>query len=429
MESCHHRKKSRIEGSIVCDECGMVLEEDLLVETVLFNEEDRHAILPELVGAKRIRHAPTRTLADRLLLDFIRGLGVSVGLPSHIIDRAVLVVENAVAQGVVNRGQSGRRAGAVTLYLLARGDSLPLTLNELAAFLQESPYHLLSELRTMQLLIMKHLSDNNTSDQKTLNDPSLNNSPLIFLERFISYFNDEKPLLSNVNDRLHQEKSRMLNLAMKLAEFSEETSLTDGRMPATVSLACLIVAAEGCRIPFNSSSVCQRAGLKLDTVNKRIRELKHALVRLGQADSLLASKNIKYSRITLFVEELLLRHQLSKVKEEDKLSSRAAEISTMPPSFLLAQKVSQQRRKQIEAAQERLAYLEREERNSVRDMIEYTNDNHSPFNINTRQTMLSLEDVIVERLLLHGINPEYIESLSSLAQLLACEETLLSFIN
>lgn len=379
---CSHRKRVKTEDVIVCTECGVVIEQDALIESVINEREDRDHLWTELSHTQRVM-IQTPDYSNKVLHELIRSICARFALPTSICERSIELVNKIVASKLVNRGRTGRRAAASVIYLLSRSteQKYPLLLSDLAALLGELPSVLFSSVSQVKPFVLRVF-------------PNLQNSPFdpsLYVERQV---NSIYAAISSNIDR------RQLTLAShELCNISQEHSLVEGRKGEAICLAAIIVSLESegmfmgqkpRDLKAKMKQICKIAEISDDTVFLRINELKDALIKEAQSVPLLRDQQelLKKDKIACSINDIIRHRQYT-----------GATVHTAPPAFVASSERRQDRLQQISKAQTRIdkppaeGYLEN----------------------------LSIEDLIVERLLLRGIQEERIIQATTAKSLYALE--------
>lgn len=375
---------------VVCADCGVVLEADPLVDNTIAEADDRRRLWTELSSSQLVVLTDDAHHRNRILHELIRALAAKFALPETIPLQAIHLVDEAVRSQLVNRGRTGRRAVAILLYLLCRvGEApVPLTLSRIAGLCGENPTDLFPLLPPLQALMRQV--------RGSLPNHPRNDHPSLHLE----------PLLSRLGLAPEASIQALLPLATGLAQFCEERSLVEGRKVEAIALACIIVAAEaiGVVVPLKPRTqkefiqhCCQTVDLKSPTVTQRIDEIKEALLQEAQANPLLAESigcKFKKSSISLLASDILRHRALG----------ASPTSPSVPIAFATSQAKTAARSAQIQRALARIAHPE-----AV-----------SPEEL----ARLEIDDLIIERLLLHNISPDRIGEASNTGHLCSLEDSI-----
>lgn len=397
VEGCLHRKRAKAaDGSISCVQCGTVVIEShgLLdgVEESLGEDADSTRYL-DLRHTRRLPLAPL-SAPVRQLHELARALCHSLGLSSSLAERAIALVNVALERRLVNRGEMGKRAVGAAIYWLARGMQahgegdrpLPLTVRELASLLGVSQPDMASSLE-----LTKGLVEETYGVQiAPMVDPSL------YVEKLAS-------ALEHGGGAVARKAEALCNLCQ------ERFSLTAGRRPEAIAMACLLIAGGGkMGSPGEGSSrrpgswrqrakvLCELVGLAPDTVIVRCNEIRDALVDEARRlpFGVPGGTRLKRETVDVLLDDILRHHQL------DRDGRKAA-----PPSYEESAAKRRLRGEQVERALIRL---------------------RAPNAGCGAPATLTLEDVLIERLLLHQVSRDHIEQTTSLSQLLALEEACIA---
>lgn len=378
--TCLHSKRSKINDSIVCTECGLVLSQDALVEAVINDESDKSHLWAELSHSQRILIEPIRR--DMIpLKNLVDAICSKFNIPLTLCDQTMRILDELIKGKTVNRGRSGRRAAIAVLYILARGmNSLPISISELSLSIGETTEEMASMLSMVRPAIRSVLG----------RDLQVSSEPILFLEK----------LMSNMDNLLdfgsEEDKRSVVKLSEQICGFTRQELLSSGRKPEALAMACLIVAFEGLQaIPLGKNTqreICEATGVSFDTVQLRVNEVKDALLRESTSAPFLdVSVKLTRRNVYLVVPRLCVHLQHS----EDANTTNVS----LPPSFRRNQECLATRKVQIQMAKDRLA-----------DKINGSG--------------ATIDDIIIERLLLHNISENRIENASTLNQLMVLEDEL-----
>lgn len=378
--TCTHRKRVKADDSIVCAACGIVLEVDALVDNTLEDSlEDRNRLWLELSTSRRVPlQSPVAN--TRILHDLVRSICSHFSISSGTAGQANELVERALQEKIINRGRVGRRAAAAAVYLLCRSNATTsaITISDLAGLMGERPTDLFQSLTVMRPLVLQMIHGIPTQD------------PSSFLERIIQRL---------AIDESHRRD--VLQMSLQLCDFADDCALSAGRKAEALAVAIVLLSMESLllitkktrdyrRFMRQACVVCEQS---LDTVTLRLNELRDALCEEVQHHPLLAdvADNVNRSNIGALGGDILRYRAL-----EDTPSTRR------PIAFTRSEQIAERRKQQIREALERI------------------DDGHSE----RKDTAPSIEDLVIERLLLHHVPAYRIEAASSLPQLYSIEEEL-----
>lgn len=366
---------------MVCAECGIVIEVDALVDATLddASSESRSRLWPELGSTQRI---PLQSPAphNRIIHEFVRSIGSHFSLPTNVAEQAIELIDQALQERLINRGRAGRRAAAAAVYLLCRSKATTssITLSDVASLLGERPSDFYPSLELMRPLVLK------LTGSLPPHDPSN------FLERIIHRLDIEE-----------DHRRKVLSLASRLCEFAEDCALVEGRRAEALAVAITILSMETkflvAKKPKDYRAFIKRAcaacDQSVDTVTLRLNELKDALCEEAGRLPLLAEAASRATRsnVGALVEDILRQRELA-----------ALRMTKTPIAFVRSEQLTEKRKRQIRDARERIA-------SGV---------------VSQKGRALDMEDLVIERLLLHRLPEERIEATTSLAQLYSLEEEL-----
>lgn len=395
---CSHRKRAKAtDGSISCTECGtIVIEASGLIpgaEDGLYEGSEEGKYL-DLRHTQRPILSPL-SLPVRQLHELVRGLCRALGLSSSLAERAIILLDVALERRLINRGETGRRAAGALIYWLARGTQsgkgdappLPLTVREVAALLGVSQTEMAPSLEVTKGLVEK------TYEVKIM--PAVD--PALYVEKLASVLG------------LWGETT-VMRKAMVLCNLCQEKfSLTAGRKPEAIAMACLLISGlstiESAEEPLvvgrpvswrqHVRVLSERVGLASDTVILRCNEIRDALVQEARQLPFGVPEKVKLGRDTVdgLLDDILRHCRLKGDSSEDNKAN--------PPAYEESVIRRRMREEQVQRALKRLFPSE--------------GSNPTP-------TALTFEEVLIERLLLHNVPREHIEQATSLHQLLSLEE-------
>ncbi|PJF18518.1 hypothetical protein PSACC_01642 [Paramicrosporidium saccamoebae] len=376
---CLHRKRSKTDDVIVCTECGLVLSQDSLVEGVLKDDEDRNRLWAELGHTQRV-HLKSVSYNSLALHNLVKSICTLLSIPSSVGERTITLLDRAIADKVVNRGRAGRRAAVALLYLLGRGSgTLPVSISDISQAIGESTVDLFSAISLMRPYTMQILGNN----------ANVSHDPALFLERQLGS-------LSNVCNV--ENTSLVLSVANDLCKLAEDHSLVEGRKCEAISMAALILSFEilnllqckSAELKLLIKTSCDAVGVAHDTTTQRINELKDALIEDAKRNPLLQESTSHFKRTKIAIVALdVLKHRRYTMPG-----------GKAPPSFKKSTERAKGRADQIQMAKQRLSLA-----------IEHGGESKN----------VMIEDIIIERLLLHNVSEEQIEAATSLKQLFSLE--------
>lgn len=257
---CGHDKFTRdvqaSAGDISCVNCGAVAEENPIVSEVQFGESSSGAAMVQgaMVGADQARANFNMRNAmesrEQTLLNAkkkIKKIASVMRIADHIVDSATGWFKLALVQNFV-QGRRSQNVIAACLYVACRHERTPHLLIDFSSRLQISVYSLGSTyLKLVRALQIQKLP---------IADPSL----------FIQHFADR--LLFG------DKTARVVRDATKLAERMCLDWIYEGRRPAGIAGACVLLAARMNRINRSHAEIVAVARVGEETIQKRLNEFK-----------------------------------------------------------------------------------------------------------------------------------------------------------
>lgn len=243
-------------GDLSCLECGMVFEENPIVSEVQFGESSSGAATVQgaMVGADQARasHGPRNALESReqTILNAkqqIKRLAQSMGIADFVSEAATGWFKLALFQNFV-QGRRSQNVLAACLYVACRHEKTSHLLIDFSSRLQISVYSLgatyLKLVRALQIQKMP------------LAEPSF----------FIQHFADRLELGNQTPKIVHD----ATQLALRMAS----DWIKEGRRPAGIAGACILLASRMNNMQRSHSEVVAVAHVGEETIQKRLNEFK-----------------------------------------------------------------------------------------------------------------------------------------------------------
>ncbi|KAM3122374.1 hypothetical protein CJJ07_004594 [Candidozyma auris] len=257
---CHHTKfiqdMSASSGDLLCENCGMVQEENPIISEVQFGESSSGAAMVQgaMVGADQARANFSMRNAmesrEQTLLSAkskIRKLGSAMRIPEYIMESASGWFKLALVQNFV-QGRRSQNVIAACLYVACRHERTHHLLIDFSSRLQISVYSLgATYLKLVRALQIQKLP---------LADPSL----------FIQHFAERLGF--------GDQTAKVCRDATKIAQRMASDWIFEGRRPAGVAGACLLLAARMNNFRRSHVEIVAVARVGGETIQKRLNEFR-----------------------------------------------------------------------------------------------------------------------------------------------------------
>lgn len=240
-------------NDISCEECGWVLEENPIVADLQFGEGLNGASIVSGSFIKADQSGASSSLKSKDLTFLnakrrIQALAASLNIPGHISDSASKWFYLALTQNFI-KGRKSQNVIAACLYIACRKEKTHHMLVDFSAKLQISVYSIGSTF----LKMVKNLHITSLP----LADPSL----------FIQHFAD------NLN--FGKKKIKVMKDAIKLAHRMSSDWIFEGRRPAGIAGACILLAARMNNFRRTHTEIVAIAHVGEETLQKRLNEFKN----------------------------------------------------------------------------------------------------------------------------------------------------------
>ncbi|CCH44785.1 Transcription factor IIIB subunit [Wickerhamomyces ciferrii] len=246
-------------SDLACQNCGRVFEENPIVSEVTFGESSTGAATVQgaFVGADQAHAAfaggprgnsmdsRTKTLASAKRK--IRAVATALKIPEYVSDAAYQWFSLALSNNFV-KGRKSQNVIAACLYISCRKEKTHHMLIDFSARLQISVYSVGATF--LKMVKALHIT------KLPLADPSL----------FIQHFAEK---LDFGDDRV-----KIVKDAVKLAQRMSEDWIHEGRRPAGVAGACLLLAARMNNHRRTHGEIVAVAHVGEDTLQRRLNEFK-----------------------------------------------------------------------------------------------------------------------------------------------------------
>lgn len=255
---CHHTKFIQdmlaLLGDLSCENCGMVQEENPIISEVQFGESSTGAAMVQgaMVGADQVRAnfsmRNAMELREQTLLSAklkIKKLGSAMKIPEYILESASGWFKLALVQNFV-QGRRSQNVIAACLYVACRHEKTHHLLIDFSSRLQISVFSLgATYLKLVRALQIQKLP---------LADPSL----------FIQHFAERLDF--------GDQTAKICRDATKLALTMAKDWIYEGRRPAGIAGACLMLAARMNDQRRSHGEIVAIARVGQETIQKRLSE-------------------------------------------------------------------------------------------------------------------------------------------------------------
>lgn len=243
-------------GDIVCTECGTVQEENPIVSEVQFGEASNGAatvhgsMVSKDLARANLNMRNAMESREQTLLSAkrkIRTLANAMRIPEYIVESASGWFKLALVQNFV-QGRRSQNVVAACLYVACRHEKTPHLLIDFSSRLQLSVYSLGSTyLKLVRALQIQKLP---------LADPSL----------FIQHFAERLAF--------GEHTAKVCRDAAKIAHRMASDWIYEGRRPAGIAGACLLLAARMNNFRRTHAEIVSVARVGEETIQKRLNEFK-----------------------------------------------------------------------------------------------------------------------------------------------------------
>lgn len=249
------RDHATTSGDLLCMKCGLVQEENPIVSEVQFGESASGAAMVQgaMVGSDQARAFNARNSLEsreQTIMNAkhkIRTLGQAMKIPEHIHDSAHGWFKLALVQNFI-QGRRSHNVIAACLYVACRHEKTHHLLIDFSSRLQISVYSLgATYLKLVRALQIQRLP---------LADPSL------FIQHFAERLN------------FGEHTAKVCRDATKIALRMSSDWIHEGRRPAGIAGACLLLAARMNNFRRSHAEIVSVARVGEETLQKRLNEFK-----------------------------------------------------------------------------------------------------------------------------------------------------------
>ncbi|QPG74542.1 hypothetical protein FOA43_001872 [Brettanomyces nanus] len=283
-------------SDLACTKCGSVLEENPIVSEVTFAETSNGGatVQGSFVGSDQAHanfgnnrgslDSREQTLANGRKR--IRNVASALGIPEYISDAAYQWFQLALTNNFV-QGRRSQNVVAACLYIACRKEKTHHMLIDFSSRLQVSVFAIGSTF--LKMVKALHITE------LPLVDPSL----------FIQHFADRLDF--------GRMKLKVINDAVKLAKRMSDDWISDGRRPAGIAGACLLMAARMNNFRRTHSEIVAVTHIGSATIQKRLHEFQSTHSSDLTVDQFRKNPNIRNGLPPSFKKGRLLERKRKKV--------------------------------------------------------------------------------------------------------------------
>lgn len=248
---------SNANNDLVCQNCGIVCEDNPIVSEVTFAESSTGAatVTGSFVSADQAHAAyggsnamESREATLNNARKKLRAVGHALAIPDYIVDAAHQWYKLALAYNFV-QGRRSQNVIAACLYIACRKEKTHHMLIDFSSRLQVSVY----SIGATFLKMVKRLQITNLP----LADPSL----------FIQHFAEKL--------ELGDKKIKVVRDAVKLAQRMSNDWMFEGRRPAGIAGACILLACRMNNLRRTHSEIVAVSHVAEETLQQRLNEFKN----------------------------------------------------------------------------------------------------------------------------------------------------------
>ena len=282
-------------GDIACSRCGTVQVENPIVSEVLFGESSSGAAMVQgaMVGADQARATTggrqnameSREQTLHSGKSKIRKIATALKIPDYIADAAGAWLSLALTNNFV-QGRRSQNVLAACLYVACR---------------KEKTHHMLIDFSSRLQISVFSLGATFLKMVKTLHITSL---PLADPSLFIQHFVEKL----DFKDR----NSKVIKDAVKLAQRMSNDWIHEGRRPAGVAGACVLLAARMNNFRRSHAEIVAVAHVAEETLQRRLNEFKKTKSGALTVESFRASQKTEVSNPPSFDKNRELEIKIAK---------------------------------------------------------------------------------------------------------------------
>lgn len=259
-----------LDSSSTCPICGIVWENSALVSDLTFGESANGAAIVTGSFVSSDRSGPDRGglyghgsggSAQEITIDKAKSRIYAVGhylkVTEPIIQAAILNFKYALALNFV-RGRKAKYVTCACIYLGCRLQNTPHMIMEFASFLKINVFTLGKTYTKLVQTLRPMLTDDQVK-RIALIDPS------VYIQRFLNKLN----LTAEDSKKVHDD-------AQRLAKRMKTDWMTDGRRPAGVAAAAVLIACRMNNLQRSKAQIMQISMVAESTIDERLLEFKNS---------------------------------------------------------------------------------------------------------------------------------------------------------
>lgn len=266
--SCGRCGNNVAEG--VCTSCGIVWEDSLMVSDLTFGESSNGAAIVNGSFVSADRSGPnrgglyghgaggsTKEMTIEKARSRIYGVAHYLKVSEPVIQAAILNFKYALALNFV-RGRKAKYVTCACIYLGCRLQNTHHMIMEFASFLKINVF-ILGKTYTRLVKTLRPMLTDEQVKRIALIDPS------IYIQKFLSRLNLTSEDTKKVNDD-----------AQRLVKRMKTDWITDGRRPAGIAAAAVLIACRMNNLQRSKAQIIQVAMVAESTIDERLMEFKNS---------------------------------------------------------------------------------------------------------------------------------------------------------
>lgn len=316
---CHRCGEGRLvadmatnSGNLTCNSCGRVAYENPMVSEVQFGETSAGGavVQGQMVGAGQARapiHGRQNAMESREQTlnnarRNIRDLAAALRIPDYICESACAWFEIALNHNFV-QGRRSQNVLAACLYIACRKERTHHMLIDFSSKLQLSVFSLgatfLKMVRTLNIIKLP------------LADPSI----------FIAHFAEKLEFdLERKNGKI-----KVIKDALQLAKRMSDDSIHEGRRPAGIAGACILIAARMNGFRRTHTEIVSVAHVSEDTLQTRLKEFSNTTSGSVSVHEFRKSS----SKLTPTAPPSLIRNKVRESRLKESIKARKEELKAL----------------------------------------------------------------------------------------------------
>jgi transcription initiation factor TFIIIB Brf1 subunit/transcription initiation factor TFIIB len=356
----------------ICEQCGVVASENTISHSeVQFSKEDSHMLGQSLTheegmiggllvsnGYGAVRNVPLNNqseqrnvLAKRKCMSKTEQIMSNLNIPNQHLNETFGYICK-IADKKFTKFKFMDDVIATCVYCVARRHNLPITFLDLSECLGVSVYQLGRKYREYSQLLGFTVT---TADPTELLDITLSNLPLA----------------EDIKSDIYHLSFRLLRIAKTIGE---------GRRPIAITGAAISIACDARKLKISKKSIADVCHMSVHAISERVKEIQSILVK-AMSSLAYGKKRSEEENTKCYLDHL--GTTISWLETQNKLAKSV--IVFLPPSFVKAREMRENRMARISSAKSRIqSILENK-------FIEET---------------LDKEDLEIQRLILSGMKEE-----------------------